>query len=95
MLRSVPRESLQEALAPVFAEVMADLYRATRDGRDPQALLRGFVDGIAEGRELLDERKKMLGRRRVGSEFVRETFRRAEADMSHCRWQRVLQSVIR
>ena len=95
LLRSVPRETLQEAAGHVVAEVMADLYRATRDGRHPEALLRGFVDGISEGRELLGERKKMLGRRRVGAEFVRETFRRAEADMSHCRWQRVLQSVIR
>jgi len=95
MLRSVPRETLQQAAGHVLAEAMADLYRATRDGRHPEALLRGFVDGISQGKEVLVERRKMLGRRRVGDDFVRETFRRAEADMSHCRWQRTLQSVIR
>jgi len=95
MLRSVPRETLQQSAGHVLAEAMADLYRATRDGRHPEALLRGFVDGITEGKEVLAERRKVLGRRRVGDDFVRETFRRAEADMSHCRWQRTLQSVIR
>ncbi len=95
VLRSLPREALQGASTQVFVEGLADLYRASRDRHQPEAILRGFLDGLVESRAALDERRKTLGRRRVGEEFVRETFRRAEADMDHCRWQRVLQSVSR
>jgi hypothetical protein len=95
VLRSLPREALQGASTQVFIEGLADLYRASRGRHHPDAILRGFIDGLVESRSALDERRKTLGRRRVGEEFVRETFRRAEADMDHCRWQRVLQSVSR
>jgi len=95
VLRSLPREALQGAGTQVFIEALADLYRASRDRHHPDAILRGFLDGLAESRSALDERRKTLGRRRVGEDFVRETFRQAEADMGHCRWQRVLQSVSR
>jgi len=93
VLRTLPREALEGAGSQVLIEGLADLYRASRDRRHPHEILRGFIDGLVESREAIDERRKTLGRRRVGEDFVRETFRRAEADMDHCRWQRVLQSV--
>jgi radical SAM superfamily enzyme YgiQ (UPF0313 family) len=95
VLRSLPREALEGASGQVIIEGLADLYRASRDRRHPHEILRGFLDGLVESRAAIDERRKTLGRRRVGEDFVRETFRRAEVDMEHCRWQRVLQSVSR
>ena len=95
VLRTLPREALRGVSAQVIVEGLADIYRANRDQRHPQAVLRGFVEGLVDSRSAINERRKILGRRRVGEEFVRNAFRRAEADMDHCRWQRVLQSVSR
>ena len=93
LLTSVPRESFEGARVTIALELLADIYRAAREGRHPFSVLRGFVEGVGHRKEALDRRKRVLGRRRVGERFVRDAFADAEADMAHCNWQRVLQSI--
>ncbi len=90
LLRSMPREALQDVRPQLLAELIADLYRARRDGGRPTAMLRGFLQGLAGSKQAIAERRDFLGRRRVGAEFIRDSFRVFEQDMRHCRWQRVL-----
>ncbi len=90
LLKSMPREVLEETAHLVPLELAADLYRALRDGRHPTALVQGLLAGARGYRSSLEERQRCLGRRRVGPEMLGAAFRAAEEDMRHCRWQRVL-----
>ena len=91
LLKTLPRETWQDAAAPIALELAADLWRGTRRGRSPAGLLRGFIGGAASSSQTLEARKSTLGRRRVGPDWVGEAFGEFEADMVHCRWQRALQ----
>lgn len=91
LLKTLPRENWQAAAAPLALELAADLWRGARRGRSPAGLLRGFAAGASSATRTLDERRKLLGRRRVGAEWVGEAFSEFEQDMEHCRWQRTLQ----
>jgi len=91
LVKSVPRESWASAGVPIGLELMADLWRAGRRGRSPAPLLRGFMDGAREARATMGDRRKTLGRRRVGADWVDEAFADFEQEMAtHCRWQRTL-----
>ena len=91
LVKSLPREAWAEAGLPVALELAADLWRGARrePGRVP-GLVRGFIGAGLGAREMLDERRKTLGRRRVGPDWVGEAFAGFEDDMAHCRWQRAL-----
>ncbi|MEE2827647.1 MAG: radical SAM protein [Myxococcota bacterium] len=93
LLTSVPRESFEGARVTIALELLADIFRAAREGRHPLSVMRGFVEGVGHRKAALDRRKRVLGRRRVGERFVRDAFADSEADMAHCNWQRVLQSI--
>ena len=91
LLRSVPREAWRDAAAPIAAELLADLYRAGRDGASPAGVLRGFVGAATTASDTIDQRRRTLGKRRVGPDWVADAFAASEADMTHCWWQRVQQ----
>ena len=93
--KSLPREAWRRAGPAVVLELLADVYRAGRHGRHPAAVLEGLLRGLLDGRELLAERRRSLGRRRAGERYVERAFDAAEADMAHCRWQRILQGLRR
>ncbi len=93
LVKTLPREGWRHASGPIGLELAADLWRGARHGRSPAALLRGIVDGLGEARETLADRRRTLGRRRVGDEYVLGAFAGFERDMRHCRWQRALQRV--
>ena len=95
LLRSMPREAWQDAAAPIAAELIGDLYRAGRDGGSPIGVFRGFVTGATEASATIAERRRTLGKRRVGPGWVGEAFAASEADMAHCWWQRVQQRLAR
>ena len=91
--KALPREAWRRAGLAVGLELMADVYRAARHGRHPAAVVAGLARGLADHRALLEERRRALGRRRAGQRFVERAFDSAEADMNHCRWQRILQAL--
>ncbi len=93
ILKSLPRENWESAAAPLALELAADLWRSARRGRSPASLVRGFVAGATNASRTLDERRRLLGRRRVGADWVGEAFDGFEQDMRHCRWQRALQAL--
>jgi len=94
LLKTMPRENWDEVGGGMALELLADIFRAVRDGRHPASTIRGFIEGVTERRDALDIRRRQLGRRRVGGRFVREAFVESEAEMaSHCTWQRVLHSL--
>jgi len=94
LLKTLPRENWQSASGPIALELAADLWRSAKRGRSPAGLVRGFVGGVSAARSTLHERRRILGRRRVGAEWVGDAFTEFEADMSHCRWQRTLQRLV-
>jgi radical SAM superfamily enzyme YgiQ (UPF0313 family) len=91
--KTLPREAWRRAGPRVALELLADVYRAGRHGRHPAEVVAGILRGLADHRELLAERRRALGRRRAGERFVERAFDAAEADMNHCRWQRILQAL--
>jgi radical SAM superfamily enzyme YgiQ (UPF0313 family) len=93
LLKSLPREAWSDSGPAVVAELAMDLVRARRHGRSRIAILRGFVDGVREREQTLGERRRSLGRRRASPDWVLGAFAEAEADMSHCSWQRALASI--
>jgi len=94
LLTSMPRENWDQARSGMALELLADCYRALRDRRHPAATLQGFAEGLASRSSALEQRKRQLGRRRVGERFVLAAFSESEAEMaSHCSWQRVLSSL--
>ena len=89
LLKSVPREAWQEAGPAVALELVADVYRAARNGGHPASVLRGMIDGASDSRRSLAARRAALGRRRVGERWVLSAFADSEEDiLSHCKWQR-------
>ncbi len=91
LLRSMPREAWRDAAVPIATELLGDLYRSGRDGGSPFGVLRGFVGAASQASSTIEERRRTLGRRRVGPGWVGETFAASEQDMAHCWWQRVQQ----
>lgn len=94
LLKSVPRTAWAHAAPAVALDLVADVYRAARHGRRAVAVARGFLRGLRERSSSLSDRRRTLGRRRTGDRFVGHAFAAAEADMSHCRWQRILQALL-
>ncbi len=92
---ALPREAWRRAAPAIALELVADVYRAARHRRHPAAVVTGLLDGLLQGRALLAHRRRSLGRRRAGERFVERAFDAAEADMAHCRWQRILQGTRR
>jgi anaerobic magnesium-protoporphyrin IX monomethyl ester cyclase len=91
LLRSVPREAWRDAALPIAAELVGDLYRSSRDGGSPIGVLRGFVAAATHASSTIEERRRTLGRRRVGPGWMGEAFAASERDMAHCWWQRAQQ----
>jgi anaerobic magnesium-protoporphyrin IX monomethyl ester cyclase len=79
-LKSVPRETWEDAGPALVAELSRDLLSAVVRNRHPVAMARGVADGVREARVLLAERRKVLGRRRVGPAYVRAAFDSTSSD---------------
>ncbi len=73
-LKSMPREAWEDAGPALVAELSRDLLSALVRGRHPGAMARGVADGVREARDVLVERRRVLGRRRVGAAYVRDAF---------------------
>lgn len=78
-LKSVPRETWESSGPALVAEVSRELVSAAVKGRNPVALVQGLADGVREAKDVLAERRKVLGRRRVGPGFVRDAFGSVES----------------
>ena len=78
-LKSMPRETWQDSGPSLVAEASRDLLTAFVRGRHPAAMARGLADGVREARDVLGERRRVLGRRRVGPAYVRDAFEAVES----------------
>ena len=78
-LKSVPREAWRAAGPAMVAEVSRDLLGALIRRRHPVAMAQGLADGLGEARDVLDERRRVLGRRRVGAAYVLDALAAVES----------------
>lgn len=73
LLKALPRELWREAAPGIAIQTLLDVARL-----GPSAAL-GTLDGLREARETLGERRRALGRRRVGPGFVAAAFDESDA----------------
>lgn len=95
LVRAMPREALAAAGPAVALELAADLLRAVRRGDDAAAMLGGVLGELAGISGLREERRAVLGRRRIGPRRALELMTESERVLGARRWQALLAALSR